>query len=205
MGDYTLQDVKDGKVIPKEHRDFIECVEYDTEGPLPRIHFWWETHHWIELESKDDHPMGEGPGYHGGKPHLWVSDGKIHHMWFCNFRRYGWSWTNEGPGLYGYGHSDVNYANGENGGVHTDSPREVVKNTMIASFFGCRDLPRSLQFCAETELALAQILKDALENVSEYASTPVKKRGQNIYCPLDRKAWEAGSGRKLLDLAYGVE
>ncbi len=126
-------------------------VTLDKRG-LPRLHFEWTD-----------------------------PSGKHRHIWLCNFRRYGWAWTDEEAGEHGYAYG-ITYANSELPIFHlATTPETVIRDSLIATWAQLLNVERlefALHFNAHNvhEL-LAWLYEDAVRNQTAHA-TPCGKRRQ---------------------------
>lgn len=179
-----------GKTLSaKKFRDFIEWVEIvppSGDASLPRLHFVWEekVHVAIPDSMTDEEVLAKDPNaeiresaFGGGTTrHLWATTGKLHHRWFCNFRRYGWAWSSTSDGLLGYGQGVV-YSNSLDGGLACTTSEQVVRETAIAAFWMNPFGVPSLLFRNSSSFdRLQELVDDALAHVSDYALNPIDFR-----------------------------
>jgi hypothetical protein len=184
--EFTFEDLSE--LVVKDFGDYVNWVEVDQSGELPRLHFMWEDRFTVDIpadisdaEVKRMYPeasISKSPGYGAKKDrrYLWASTGYLQHRWFCNFRRYGWSWSPSEDGHYSYGHG-VTYANGQDSGLPCKDGRQVVRDTAIAAYWANNHGVPSLLFHSnEAKVAFEWMVNDALENISDYAEHPLRSR-----------------------------
>jgi len=97
----------------------------------------------------------------------------------CNFRRYGWCWTREEAGKYGYCHGPV-YANGLDLHFLADSSRDVIRDTLVQCWAEMKadiggGFARTFQ-CQATSACLRRLLDEALEHASEHSGGWKRRR-----------------------------
>lgn len=173
-------------------------VALEKEG-LPKAHFTWHCRQYVSAETAEvaaqfNQVVGfealtatkssTGETIYNG----FVSHRRASELFFCNFRRYGWSWTSDPAGKHGYGHGPT-YANSL-GGTHFlyDSREELVRGTLSEAWAElCR---RNTEFARvfsnrATSLVLRWLRDDALANMSVHA-TPWQGRRD---CDLAASTW----------------
>ena len=181
------------KMTAKPYNEFVSWVGIDKEDEgLPRLHFKWENKELIvvpdEVSNADfqtSHPGVTIEIDYDGRRTVWASNGKIHHRWYCNFRRYGWLWTDTVDGKYGYA-TGLIYANGFDGGLACDSGAQVIRETAISALWqNPHGVPDALFRCAETFEALEWLVADAIKNQSKHARSPLGRsnyvKGRQCY------------------------
>lgn len=177
---------------------WVEVVPGTERADIPRLHFVWETKQMVEIpdDVTDEEVLKRFPDAEitvsvgGTDRYIWGSSGHLNHRWFMNFRRYGWAWTSDPNGEYGY-NGAVIYANAYDAGIPCSTPEEVVHDTAIAAYhaneLGC---PKDLLFDAKAQDGLAELVEDAKKNPSEHAWSPIRYR--------ERKGKGVGSVRDLV-------
>ena len=144
---------------------------------LPRVHFSWQEEVFLftqdENEAKKIESLGfslrcEEDALQGHKTWTGYALAKhTNHFWFCNFRRYGWSWTPSPDGEYGYGHGPV-YANGRS--FYSSTPEQVVRDSFIEAWTLLNEKMPNCFSTAPVFSVLEWMLQDALKNISGHAS-----------------------------------
>jgi hypothetical protein len=157
-----------------------ELHMYQDSESLPRLHLSWRESHFVSLKTEDEVAEAKALGYtvekdcaNGEDPrwHTYAQETQESHLWFCNFRRYGWSFTDDTKGEYGYG-AGVTYANGPAIYHIATTPEETVRDAMVhtwAEAVGNRMVPQFLDQ-PEVHALLDQMLQDAIQNISRYAT-----------------------------------
>lgn len=151
------------------------CKVELLKGELPRVHFSWrqEVFLFTEVEAEAGElialgfPMKGEVGHSGQKSWCGYALAKpTSHLTFCNFRRYGWSWTPDCFGEHGYCSGPV-YANGRS--FYSSTPVEVVRDSFIEAWTEMRSELPSCFFTKEVYELLQWLLQDALEHISTHA------------------------------------
>lgn len=161
-----------------------ELVKEEDEHHLPRLHFSWRqevmlmTSEKTEIEklaelgfTMEEHKDQSGESYSVG----YALAKKSSHLWFCNFRRYGWAWTPDEDGEFGYGSGPI-YANGH--GFYSNTEAEVVRDSFIEAWtqLSSKELLPSAFFRDEVYELLKWLLSDAMGHISRHADV---RRGVN--------------------------
>lgn len=182
----TFRDLMTGKAIPQQQKAVVDYVAATPDCSLPKLRFRWiSTNLLADLSDSDMEKIQEKfpteieDAHHGSKSlnKLWVArvdkEGMLlwSQMYFCNFRRYGWAETSSPCGRTGY-NNDVTYANQTDGGITTRTPEEVVRDTLIRAIAISR-IPKHLKYCTAVRPLWDRLLKDALENISDFATHAV--------------------------------
>lgn len=101
------------------------------------------------------------------------------HVWFCNFRRYAWSWSHseDAHDGSGFGHGET-YANGHTLGDLAKTPEDVVRLTAVQSWerLSREELPTILKTRAIQD-AVTFLVEDAVKNVSRHANPDHRTSG----------------------------
>jgi hypothetical protein len=155
---------------------------------LPKIHFEWNEQFNLFCLNEEEAKALTDAGFtlelkDGEKPNAFLQANAVSHVTFCNFRRYGWSWTNSPEGEYGYCSGPV-YANDM--GAMTFlcmSPEDVVKMTLAQGWAQIVEqegntFARIFNTHAVSML-LKELLDDALENLSRFAA-PANSRSSYV-------------------------
>jgi hypothetical protein len=175
--------------------------EYETTGRivldmdsehLPTIQFSWQKGWNLYCLTEEQAAKLEAAGFPCerrieetyGKPDkvaisAYIMEAERSFITLCNFRRYGWCWTREEAGKYGYCHGPV-YANGLDLHFLADNSRDVIRDTLVqcwaemkASIGG--GFSQTFQ-CAATSACLRRLLDEALEYPSEHAGGWMRRR-----------------------------
>jgi hypothetical protein len=174
------------KFVQVEYGDYEKTAKMEvvcSEGgrDIPRVHYTWTPEFLITTNAEEAKALeshGFKPEYRENKftpaESYWsltvqLKD-KVRHLWFMNFRRYGWSWTDEEAGENGYcaGHT---YANGTAIAGLATTPSEVIRDSLVVSWATLKarhELP-TVFLCREAEAVLKFLLDDAIANMSEHA------------------------------------
>lgn len=115
-------------------------VHLDMTGSLPRIRFTWRPVFTYYRPTEDESTALEAAGFVAEKS---SSDGRKFFslqqkhaitVTFCNFRRYGWSYSTDPAGKHGYCRG-VTYANAELP-LHflCGTPDEVIRDSLVATW-----------------------------------------------------------------------
>lgn len=146
----------------------ISCeVDISGDGGLPRLHIVYNKTHFVYFA---DEAAMVASGIQNwkpeGNPSNHITEKEVSHLWLCNFRRYGWSWTDSAAGEYGYCFGDV-WPNGD-GGFGMDNAQEFIKASFRASWeLGMQkyDAPFGLSAYKPAIVVPArQLLDEALSN-----------------------------------------
>jgi hypothetical protein len=92
---------------------------------------------------------------------------------FMNFRRYGWSWSPYKDAQRGFS-GGVTYANGTDGGVECQDPKQVVRESLVramSEFYYETGAPAMVVYGDDNvRAAWFSLLSDALRNISDHAA-----------------------------------
>jgi hypothetical protein len=142
---------------------------------LPALTFSWRPEHFVYTQSMDEAIRLSVLGYHvvkgGNGWHTYVMETELEHRTILNFRRYGWSWTNDPAGAEGYARGPI-YANGHRWAGLATTPEEVVRVTAIQAM---TELFQELPDYFRTEAVqreFAKLVDDAVANVSPQYARP---------------------------------
>lgn len=159
----------------------VELVQ-TKDCNIPRLHFTWVPEYHIYSLDKETMEKLVAAGFTcetqyknfgDESPDRWscfVQGKKEQHLWFMNFRRYGWSWTSDEDGEYGYCDGHV-YANGTAVAFLARTPEDVIRDSLVQSWTQLKSsgaLP-PVFFSQEVEAALRWLFDDAVSNRTEYA------------------------------------
>lgn len=156
-----------------------EIVTQDRHR-IPMLHLVWHPSTYVFTKDKALAEALEAAGFtveareeRGEVSYtLNVQARRERHVWFCNFRRYAWSWSHSENAHDGggFGHGET-YANGHTLGHLAQTPEDVVRLTAVQSWDRlCRDeLPPVLTTTAVQD-AFAFLVEDAVKNVSRHAN-----------------------------------
>jgi hypothetical protein len=158
-----------------------ELHMYEDSENLPRLHLAWKEVHCVTLRTEAEVAEAKKMGY-SPKENTDRLDGATtwdvfamekhhHHLWLCNFRRYGWSFTDQADGELYYAHG-VTYANGPAIYYLNTTPEETVRDALVHTW--AEQLGRGLipQFfdVPEVHEFLAALLEDAFNHISRFAA-----------------------------------
>lgn len=159
-------------------RDTFKVVMMDGgDDSLPRIQFRWQQKHSFYDLSTSERMALAAAGFKveetemNGKKTGWdctVLEKRERTLTLCNFRRYGWAYTFEEAGEYGYGYG-VTYANGNV--FRAPDAQTVIRDALVATWTEMqakKHLPRDFD-TAEVQGLLLELLEDAYAHVSQHA------------------------------------
>lgn len=160
----------------------LEVVCSSEGRDIPRVHYSWTPEFLITTGDEEEAKAMAAAGFemehhkneHQPEHSYWsvsvqLKD-RVRHLWFMNFRRYGWAWTDEPDGEAGYcsGHT---YANGTAIAGLATTPEEVIRDSLVVAWTKLQEkheLP-NVFFCREAEAVLKFLLDDAIANMTEHA------------------------------------
>ena len=151
-------------------------VELDKVGDgLPTLSFFWKPEVNLYTEKPEEAEKLEAAGFVLEKK----SDGRTYwtgnalckqevRVTFCNFRRYGWSWTEDPEGKHGYAEGPT-YANGKH--FYSDDGHQLVRDSFIEAWteMKVRRVIPVVFSRPEVFDAVTWLLDDALLHVTDYA------------------------------------
>lgn len=155
---------------------------------LPQLHLTFRPNHFVML-TKEEAVEARKLGYtveessqsaaSDGRPFFCYAQEKaVRHLWFMNFRRYAWSWTEDSTGEYGYGRG-VTYANGPAISHLADSPAEKIRDAMVHAWseaLGRGLLPEYFDD-AEVHALLRWMLDDAIAHATVHSTVRPPYKG----------------------------
>lgn len=156
-------------------------VYLDMDEDLPRVRFVWRPMERLFLLSDEDAEAlvaaGFAPEVDGdGKRSIYLQQFDERNIALCNFRRYGWSWTDDPRGEHGYSHG-VTYANSEIP-IHflAGTPFEVVRDALVATWRDLLSAERRYDFgrifnTHAVHAVLTWLYRDAVVHVSRHAAS----------------------------------
>lgn len=159
-------------------RDTI-YTELNEKDELPKLLIEW--HDPVSVVDADDETISKlrSEGFDGVEDDddtsFYFVTVDEYRLYFCNFRRYGWSWSTQPT----TGYRGVVYANaGEGFDELYETPEQVVRGTMqiaLERMLGehFNTFKKNLIY-NEIRPHVGPLLKDALENMSRHAETPLK-------------------------------
>lgn len=165
-----LADAKSGKA---------ELHMYQDSENLPRLHLVYRENHFVSLKTAQEAAEAKALGYTVEEDttrderswHCYAQDKQESHLWLCNFRRYGWSITQEAKGHYGYAHG-VTYANGPAIYHIASTSEQVVRDALVHTWamgLGEGLIPKFFDQ-PEVHALLNQLLVDAFHNIGPHAA-----------------------------------
>ena len=176
----TYANVIDGTIKPINfgEQGQYSAIEYmDLPNSLPKVQLRWANMEMVELQTEQE---AEGIAALGvevrvgsdGSQYCWgirVRGGEVvvQHQTICNFRRYGWSWTSDPGGEYGYG-TGVTYANRQFFGLDCQTPEQLVRESFLVTL-SMGNAPNEMKYHVEARGVWGLLLSDALRNISDHA------------------------------------
>lgn len=175
--DYLIRQVKDGKYVSSEyHNDPTGAsVEMTKVDGIPAIHFQWHRVFTVEVpsitvkEQLSKHGIYAVENYSGTGWYALLRETHHQHIWFMNFRRYGWCWTDTKDGEAGY--SGQIYANAITVFHMGTSMDMVIRDALVyqwAKLLETRRLPQFFDTHGVSKL-LKELYTDALDNATDSA------------------------------------
>jgi hypothetical protein len=184
-------------LVPCEYADEqknakAELHMYSDSENLPRLHLAWKEVHCVTLKTEAEVAEAKKMGY-APKENTYRLDGekswdvfameKHHrHLWLCNFRRYGWSFTDQAAGEEYYAHG-VTYANGPAIYHLNRTPEETVRDALVhtwAEQLGRELIPRFFDV-PEVHACLDALLEDAFNHLTGHSAVrPVPTGHESI-------------------------
>lgn len=159
----------------------VEVVTF-KEHNLPMLHFSWTAMLFVYIESAEEAAELAAMGFeveknraYGNEKQTWncyTNETRESHLWFCNFRRYSWSWSPSADGHNGGGFaSGPVYANGHHFHGMASTPEDVVRLSAVEAWaqFTRENLP-GFFFTKEIQEVFAELVIDACNNVSRHAN-----------------------------------
>lgn len=172
----------------------IELVKQD-ERDILRAHFSWQPEYHLYIYEEEQARRLKEIGFVAKESKetetsraqwlFYIKQETTRHLWFMNFRRYGWCWTSEKDGEDGYTRGDV-YANGCSISNLATTPQEVVRDALVSSWtqLKCSGRLPPVFFSRESEACLRHLLNDALKHISEHARPGYNNGPAASYVPV---------------------
>jgi len=169
----------------------VEYFQPEGRNTIPKLQFTWREDRFVSMLPSEYNKLNEAEqetltlDKSDRKYYGWAA-GKELSATLCNFRRYGWSWTRDRDGEYGYGAGgDMIWVNQTDAGFWADCPTQIIRETLatiLARGVSELEIPQDLVYGHEVKPVVSELAREACANPLALENAGKAVRNNNGLC-----------------------